>query len=98
MSEDGKTYTFTLRDGLKWSDGEELNAEDVAYSWNRLANPETGADYAYLASAIATKEDGTLDIEASEDGKTFTVNLNAPCAYFPDLVAFPHSIQYRSRT
>ena len=89
MSEDGKTYTFTLRDGLKWSDGEELNAEDVAYSWNRLANPETGADYAYLASAIATKEDGTLDIEASEDGKTFTVNLNAPCAYFLDLCAFP---------
>ena len=89
MSEDGMTYTFTLRDGLKWSDGEDLNAEDVAYSWNRLANPETGADYAYLASAIATKEDGTLDIEASEDGKTFTVNLNAPCAYFLDLCAFP---------
>ena len=89
MSEDGMTYTFTLRDGLKWSDGEDLNAEDVVYSWNRLANPETGADYAYLASAIATKEDGTLDIEASEDGKTFTVNLNAPCAYFLDLCAFP---------
>lgn len=89
MSEDGMTYTFTLRDGLKWSDGEDLNAEDVAYSWNRLANPETGADYAYLTSAIATKEDGTLDIEASEDGKTFTVNLNAPCAYFLDLCAFP---------
>lgn len=89
MSEDGMTYTFTLRDGLKWSDGEDLNAEDVVYSWNRLANPETGADYAYLTSAIATKEDGTLDIEASEDGKTFTVNLNAPCAYFLDLCAFP---------
>lgn len=89
VSEDGLTYTFTMKDGLKWSDGEELNAEDVLYSWNRLANPETGADYAYLASGIATKEDGTLDIAASEDGKTFTVNLNAPCAYFLDLCAFP---------
>lgn len=89
MSEDGMTYTFTLRDGLKWSDGEELNAEDVKYSWDRLANPETGADYAYLADVIARKDDDTLDIEASEDGKTFTVNLKAPCAYFLDLCAFP---------
>ncbi len=89
MSEDGMTYTFTMKDGLKWSDGEVLDAEDVAYSWNRLVTPETGADYAYLASGIATKEDGTLDIAASEDGKTFTVNLSAPCAYFLDLCAFP---------
>lgn len=89
MSEDGMTYTFTMRDGLKWSDGEVLDANDVVYSWNRMANPETGADYSYLATSIATKEDGTLDIEASEDGKTFTVKLNAPCAYFLDLCAFP---------
>lgn len=89
MSEDAMTYTFTMKDGLKWSDGEVLDAEDVAYSWQRLADPNTGADYSYLTSAIATKDDGTLDIEASEDGKTFTVKLNAPCAYFLDLCAFP---------
>lgn len=89
MSEDGLTYTFTMKDGLKWSDGEELNAEDVAYSWQRLADPNTAADYSYLADGIAKKDDGTLDIEASEDGKTFTVNLTAPCAYFLDLCAFP---------
>lgn len=89
MSEDGLTYTFTMKDGLKWSDGEELNAEDVAYSWNRLVTPETGADYFYLADIIARNEDDTLAIEASEDGKTFTVTLTAPCAYFLDLCAFP---------
>lgn len=89
MSEDGMTYTFTMRDGLKWSDGETLDAEDVVYSWNRLANPDTAADYSYLATVIATNDDGTLQIEASEDGKTFTVHLNAPCAYFLDLCAFP---------
>lgn len=89
MSEDGLTYTFKLRDGLKWSDGEKLDAEDFVYSWNRLANPNTGADYSYLAAAIATNEDGTLQVEASEDGKTFTVHLPAPCAYFLDLCAFP---------
>lgn len=89
VSDDGLTYTFTMKDGLKWSDGEELNAEDVVYSWNRLVTPETGADYFYLADGIARKEDKTLDIEASEDGKTFTVNLSAPCPYFLDLCAFP---------
>lgn len=89
MSEDAMTYTFTMKDGLKWSDGEALDATDFVYSWNRLANPETGADYSYLADVIAKNDDGTLNISASEDGKTFTVVLNAPCAYFLDLCAFP---------
>lgn len=89
MSDDALTYTFKMRDGLKWSDGETLDANDVVYSWNRLANPDTAADYSYLTSAIATNSDGTLQIEASEDGKTFTVHLTAPCAYFLDLCAFP---------
>ena len=70
MSEDGLTYTFTMKDGLKWSDGTELTAKDVEYSWQRLANPDTGADYAYLTTVIKTKDDGTLDVAASEDGKT----------------------------
>lgn len=89
MSEDGKTYTFTMKDDLKWSDGTPLTAADVEYSWKRMANPETGADYAYLADLIARNADGELDATASEDGKTFTVNLTAPCAYFLDLCAFP---------
>ena len=79
-SEDGLTYTFTMKDGLKWSDGSELTAKDFAYSWNRAASAETGADYAYMFDPIARKDDGTLDIEASEDGKTFTVKHGAPCA------------------
>lgn len=89
MSDDGMTYTFTMKDGLKWSDGTPLTAADVEYSWKRMANPDTGADYAYLADLIARGADGDLDVTASEDGKTFTVNLTAPCAYFLDLCAFP---------
>lgn len=89
MTDDGLTYTFTMKDGLQWSDGEALDATDVVYSWNRLVDTNTAADYSYLADGIARKDDGTLDIEASEDGKTFTVNLVAPCAYFLDLCAFP---------
>ena len=83
------TYTFTLRDGLKWSDGTDLTAKDFEYSWKRAAAPETGADYGYMFDAIAKTEDGALDVTASEDGKTLTVKLVAPCAYFLDLAAFP---------
>ena len=83
VSEDGLTYTFTLRDGLKWSDGTDLTAKDFEYAWKRAAAPETGADYGYMFDAIATTADGALDVTASEDGKTLTVNLVAPCAYSP---------------
>ena len=89
VSEDGMTYTFTLRDGLKWSDGTDLTAKDFEYAWKRAAAPETGADYGYMFDAIAHTDDGALDVTASEDGKTLTVNLVAPCAYFLDLAAFP---------
>ena len=89
VSEDGMTYTFTLRDGLKWSDGTDLTAKDFEYAWKRAAAPETAADYGYMFDAIAKTADGALDVTASEDGKTLTVNLVAPCAYFLDLAAFP---------
>ena len=60
VSDDGLTYVFTMRDGLKWSDGSELNAKDFAYAWNRAADPNTGADYAYMFDAIAKNDDGSL--------------------------------------
>lgn len=89
VSEDGLTYTFTMKDGLKWSDGSELTAKDFEYSWKRAADPKTAADYSYMYNGIATNEDGSLNVKASEDGKTFIVNLKAPCAYFLDLCTFP---------
>lgn len=88
-SEDGLTYEFTLKDGLKWSDGSELTAKDFEYAWKRAANPDTGADYSYMFNAIAGYDDNDLQVTASEDGKMLTVVLAAPTAYFLDLVAFP---------
>ena len=88
VSEDGLTYTFTIRDGLKWSDGSDLTAKDFEYSWKRAAAPETAADYSYMFDGIAGYPDD-LQVAASEDGKTFTVTLKAPCAYMLDLAAFP---------
>lgn len=86
-SEDGLTYVFTLRDGLKWSDGSDLTAADFEYSWKRAANPETAADYSYMFSGIAGYPDN-LQVTANDD-KTLTVVLSAPCAYMLDLMAFP---------
>ena len=87
MSDDGLTYVFTIREGLKWSDGTELTAKDFEYSWKRAAADATGADYSYMFNGIAGYPD--IDVTASEDGTTFTVVLAAPCAYMLDLAAFP---------
>ena len=88
VSEDGLTYTFTMREGLKWSDGSDLTAKDFEYSWKRAAAPETAADYSYMLNGIKGYPDN-LAVAASEDGTTLTVELEAPCAYMLDLMAFP---------
>jgi oligopeptide transport system substrate-binding protein len=88
VSADGMTYTFTMKDGLKWSDGSALNAKDLEYSWKRAASTETAADYSYMFNGIkGYGTDANIDVKASADGKTFTVVLTAPCAYFLDLCA-----------
>lgn len=86
VSEDGLTYVFTLRDGLKWSDGTDLTAADFEYSWKRAAATETAADYSYMFNGIKGYPD---DLAVKAEGNTFTVELAAPCAYFLDLCAFP---------
>ncbi|HHU5073746.1 TPA: peptide ABC transporter substrate-binding protein [Streptococcus agalactiae] len=50
VSSDGLTYTATLRDNLKWSDGSKLSAEDFVYTWRRIVDPKTASEYAYLAT------------------------------------------------
>ena len=52
-NEDGTvTYTVKLRDGIKWSDGQAVTAGDFVYAWQRLANPETAADYCYMIDMV----------------------------------------------
>ena len=46
------TYTYILRDGLKWSDGKDLTANDIVYSWNRAAGPALSGDYNYMFDQI----------------------------------------------
>ncbi len=56
ISDDGMTWTFHLRDGLKWSDGKPLTAEDVRYGFLRVVDPEVASPYAYLAFSILNAE------------------------------------------
>ena len=106
VSDDGLVWTFTMRDGLKWSDGSDLTAKDFEYSFKRLAAPDTAAPYAEtVVGMIDGYEDAVgnpdadgnmttepdfdaLNVVASEDGKTLTVTLSYPCAYFDKLAAF----------
>ncbi len=48
VSDDGLTWDITLRDDIKWSDGEPVTVDDFIYSWQRAASPETASDYANL--------------------------------------------------
>jgi len=88
ISEDELTYTFTLRDDLKWSDGQPLVAGDFIYSWNRAIDPETAADYEYIFEAIEGYDEGKLNVTAPDD-KTLVVKLKAVTPYFLELCAFP---------
>jgi peptide/nickel transport system substrate-binding protein/oligopeptide transport system substrate-binding protein len=87
VNDEGTVYTVTLKEGLKWSDGSDLTAEDFVYSWKRAAADETGADYAYMFDNIVGFPND-LAVSAP-DATTFVFELNAPCAYMEDLMAFP---------
>ncbi|MCI5972048.1 MAG: peptide ABC transporter substrate-binding protein [Anaerococcus sp.] len=87
VSDDGLTWTFKLRDA-KWSDGKDITADDFVYSWNRLVDPATGADYEYMLDMVKGYDEKKLDISAP-DPKTFVVNLNVKCPYFEEICAFP---------
>ena len=87
VSDDGLTYTVTLRDGLKWSDGSDLTAKDFEYSWKRVAADATAADYAYMLDNFVGYPND-LAVKAVDD-VTLEFTLNSPCAYMEDLMAFP---------
>lgn len=93
-SEDGLTWTFHLRDGLKWSDGSDLTANDFVYSWKRVCDPEVAAPYAETVLGMVAGYDKAIegDLDAlqvvAEDDSTLVVTLSSPCTYFGSLAAF----------
>ncbi|MGL6211203.1 MAG: peptide ABC transporter substrate-binding protein [Paracoccaceae bacterium] len=93
VSEDGKIYTFKLRADGKWSDGAPVTAQDFVFSWQRVVDPATAAEYAYMlepvvnAAAVTAgeKKPEELGVKAIDD-LTFEVTLNAPTPYFLEML------------
>ncbi len=96
VSDDGLTYTATLRDNLKWSDGSDLTAEDFVYTWQRIVDPSTASEYAYLVSdahvlnaeevIAGTKSVDELGVKA--DGNKLIFTLSNPSPQFMSLLSF----------
>ena len=100
ISPDQKVYTFKLRDGIKWSDGQPVTAQDFVFAFQRLMDPKTAAQYAYLQYTIHNAEkinkgeikDLTqLGVKAIDD-KTLEITLENPTPYF--LNALMHYTAY----
>lgn len=94
VSDDGLTYTFKLKEGLKWSDGSPLTAADFEYSWKRELKQETASTAAWQLYYIKNGEAyNNGQCEADEvgvkaiDDTTLEVVLNNPTPYFVNLTA-----------
>jgi len=96
VSEDGRTYTFTLRPDAKWSNGDAVVAEDFVAALRRLVDPATASQYAQVIDVITNAGDivagkkppASLGIEAPDDA-TVVIHLNAPAPHLPMLLSHP---------
>jgi oligopeptide transport system substrate-binding protein len=96
ISEDGLNYTFTLRDGIKWSNGDPVTSQDFKYAWLRVLDPKTASLYSYI---IYTFVKGATEFNSGKgspedvaiqtpDDKTLEVTLLAPAPYWLGLTSF----------
>ena len=102
------TYTYTLREGMKWSDGQPVTAADFAFAWNRAASVELAADYNTMFASIKgyndiwetdeagnpVNPDAKLAVEALDD-RTLEVTLYNYIPYWNELLAFPAFLPVR---
>jgi len=95
-SDDGKSYIFYLRKGVKFQDGEEVTAQDFSYSWERACHPKIGSQTAvtYLGDIVGVKD--VLEGKAAKisgveviDNYTLKVTIDAPKAYFLAKLTYP---------
>ncbi|WP_064603590.1 peptide ABC transporter substrate-binding protein [Photobacterium sp. J15] len=97
-SDDAKVYTFSLRKGAKWSNGEPVTAHDFEYSFKRVIDPATGSNYAwYYTMAHILNADSIseskmpkdeLGVKALDD-LTLQIMLDKPVPYFEKMLAHP---------
>ena len=94
-SKDGLVWTFHLRDGVKWSNGDPVTANDFKAGWIRGLNPDTAGSNASMLFVIKNGEkynakkvsENEVGIKVIDD-KTLQVTLESPIPYFDDLVTF----------
>jgi oligopeptide transport system substrate-binding protein len=96
VSQDGKTYTFHLRQGAKWSDGQPVTAKDFVYSYKRILDPDTAAEYAsfftdagIVGAADYNSGKGSADAVGvrAVDDNTLEIKLEDASGFFPNLAA-----------
>lgn len=94
VSEDNMTYTFTLRDNAKWSNGDPVTANDFVYAWRRAASPELASPYQWYMSLMAIENVDEViagDMPPEElgvtaiDDHTLEVKLSSPLPYFAQM-------------
>jgi len=89
------TLRYTLRGGLKWSDGSDFTADDIVYSWQRLVDPTAAADYSYMLDMVQNaagitggeKDKSTLGVRAT-GADSLEVTLTYDCPFFEEIMCF----------
>ncbi|GAA0354999.1 peptide ABC transporter substrate-binding protein [Bacillus horti] len=96
ISEDGRVYTFYIRENANWSNGDPVTAHDFEFAWKRFIDPETASPAAFLANLIEGAEgfnsgEGTVDdvMVTALDDKTLEVTLTSPQSYFLNVITNP---------
>jgi ABC-type transport system substrate-binding protein len=94
-SPDARTFTFNLRAGLKWSDGQPFSAKDVLFTYKLLANPASGSAHAakfdHVVGIADFRSGKTADVAGfrAPDTNTFVVELDQPSAAFVSSISWP---------
>lgn len=99
VSDDLKTYTFILRDNLKWSNGDKLTADDFVAGMRRTVDPKVGSIYSDILKPIKNAEEiinGKLKVKqlavSAKDDKTLVIELAKPTPYFLELLTHSTSL------
>ncbi len=105
LSADGRTYTFTLRDGLRWSTGERVVGEDFVLALRRLVDPGTASPYAQVVDVIERAADITAGRKppdslgvAAPDERTVVIRLSSPAPYLPGVLSHPSTFPVHRAT
>ena len=83
------TYTYTIKAGMKWSNGDEVKASDFVNAWNRAASADLGADDGYMFEVVDGYGTDKLNASADDAARTITITISNAISYWNELLAFP---------